>query len=284
MTRIAGIVGKESAEHVCKEMLAVAASKNASKFSIEATASYAVGDVGKSSHTFSYKDSSILTYDGLFYNLKEISNGSSFFDWFYGSYRQSGFKDTIVKINGDFSLAFYDSQQAVLWIARDRVGLRPLYYNLNKKVFTFASRPASFFIPGLVEKKWDRDYVARYAGCHYRYIDNVPSASAYAGIHQLPAGHILRYDSNVHVERYWDINNISQRDISEKEAADEYRNLFLDAVNKRISVTDANVSALYLLCIDRSCSICSTNTVQVCIVCCSILFASNVEVGRRQSG
>ena len=94
-----------------------------------------------------------------------------------------------------------------LWLARDRLGVRPLYYARCDDGFAFASRPRPLLrLPG-VSRALDPRYLGVFAGSHYRYFDNQPERSPYLGVEQVPAGHVVRIrGDDVRVTRYWGLD------------------------------------------------------------------------------
>ncbi len=150
-------------------------------------------------------------------------------------YATCGFLDTLNALNGDFAIALYDSSIDTLWLARDRFGIKPLYYVLAPSRFAFASRPRPLLgLPDVSPRVNDR-FVALFAVSHYRYADNDSGASPYADVSQLPAAHALRMaDGRVSLCRYWSPPEAPDSDTPEAELADQYRELLLDAVALRL--------------------------------------------------
>lgn len=154
-------------------------------------------------------------------------------------YDQHGFEGALQRLNGDFAIALYDRRDETLWLARDRFGVKPLYYAQGDGVFAFASRPRGLFgVPG-VSRELNRQFVALFAACHYRTIDNQPDRSPYADIAQLPAAHLLRADPNgVRTSAWWSLEEKEELAGSESELAERYRELLLDAVGIRVAAAD----------------------------------------------
>src|SRR4029078_9487820 len=92
---------------------------------------------------------------------------------------------------GDFNLAVYDTDSGVLRLARDRLGVKPLYYANTRAGFAYAARPGALLAHPGVERVAERRFVALFAGSHYRTFDNDIHASPYRDIRQVPAGHWL---------------------------------------------------------------------------------------------
>jgi asparagine synthase (glutamine-hydrolysing) len=131
----------------------------------------------------------------------------------------AGFRAAIERLEGDFAVAWWDGQ--ALWLARDRLGIRPLYYARCADGFAFASRPRPLLrLPG-VDRTPDPRYLGIFAGSHYRYIDNRPERSPYLGIAQVPPGHLVRVrGDDVLVTPYWGLAEAPDLDAN---VAERYR-------------------------------------------------------------
>ena len=176
--------------------------------------------------------------DGLFYNLDEAcpdqdQPGNRDAQALLALVERYGFESALQRLNGDFAVAVYDERERTLWLGRDRVGVKPMYYSRQPGFFAFGSRPMALLAAG-VDKSPNQRFVALFAGSHYRTFDNDPEASPYEHISQLPAGHALRYaDGQAKLIRYWSLENQPDWDASEDELAERYRDLLLDSVSKR---------------------------------------------------
>jgi asparagine synthase (glutamine-hydrolysing) len=170
--------------------------------------------------------------DGALYDAPAgISDAAHFVSLF----ERRGFAGALRQLNGDFAIALHDRRDGTLWLARDRFGIRPLYYLRDAHGFAFASRPRPLLrLPG-VSTRLDRRYTGLFAASHYRTFDNDPDASPYLDIAQLPAAHLLRVrDGRLHKERWWALEDAPDLDASPDELAERYRELLLDAVRVRV--------------------------------------------------
>jgi asparagine synthase (glutamine-hydrolysing) len=150
-------------------------------------------------------------------------------------HRQHGFRGALERLNGDFAIALHDRRDGTLWAARDRFGVRPLYYLRDPRAFAFSSRPRSLLaLPG-VSRALDRRYTGLFAASHYRTFDNDRDASPYLDVAQLPAGQLLRLQhGQLHKETWWTLSEEPDLDASPDELAERYRELLLDAVRVRL--------------------------------------------------
>ena len=150
--------------------------------------------------------------------------------------RERGFEAALQRLRGDFAVALYDSSEGILWLARDRLGVKPLYYASGAEGFAFASRPGALLeVPG-VGRVAERRFVALFAGSHYRTFDNDPEASAYRDIRQLPAAHLLRVkDGRAELRRYWALADEGDLPADEGALAERYRDVLARAVSERLA-------------------------------------------------
>jgi asparagine synthase (glutamine-hydrolysing) len=136
------------------------------------------------------------------------------------------------RCNGEFAFAVWD--RGTLWLGRDRIGVRPLYYAVGRHGLAFASRPRALLGLDWVSREVNRTYAGLVAGSHYRTFDNDRNASPYRDIAQLPGGHVLRFDGAVSLESYWSLEDLPDFDDSPEDLAERYRELLLDAVRIRL--------------------------------------------------
>lgn len=175
-----------------------------------------------------------IAFDGWIFNRGEFEPRTSDAAVFLALLERHGLKAALRRINGDFALAAYDKAERVLHLARDRFGLKPIYYCEFQGGWAFSSRPRALLaLPG-VSREPDRRYVGLYAGSHYRTFDNAPDRSAYKQIAQLPAAHCLTLrEGGVAVGEYWTLTGEPDHAAGERELAEQYRALLADAVALR---------------------------------------------------
>ena len=153
-------------------------------------------------------------------------------------YRSRGLEGALRELNGDFAFAIADEKAGTLHLARDRFGVRPLFYWAGDGELAFASRLRSLLALPEVPRDLNRKFVGLFAGSHYRTIDNDPDRSPFAAIQQLPAAHCLTWKAGtITVRRYWTLDAEADLQAPEGELTDQYRHLLLDAVGLRLAVT-----------------------------------------------
>lgn len=171
-----------------------------------------VRDLDQGSQPFSDTEKNfILVYNGELYNhielKKELTNlGVSFHtssdtEVVFWSIVKFG-KEAFEKFNGMFALAFYDVKKKTLLVARDRFGVKPLYY-IKEKEFSFSSQVDSLKIinPYL---EIDPNGINNFLSHNYITEDK----NIYKEIQTLKAGHYAEYANNhLRIEKYWELNS-----------------------------------------------------------------------------
>jgi asparagine synthase (glutamine-hydrolysing) len=181
-------------------------------------------------------DDVAVVVDGAIYNRAELGKFVADAHLIADLYRRYRFEGMLTRLNGDFAIALYDRTENTLWLARDRLGVKPLYYAQNGEEFMFASRPWSLARLPEVGSSINCRFVAVFAAAHYRYFDNVPEESPYKRIAQLPAGHWLRCSGGrCQTGRYWQLEDREDFDDTQEVLARQYRELLLSAVGLRFS-------------------------------------------------
>lgn len=101
-------------------------------------------------------------------------------------YEQEG-PECLGRLNGQFALAIWNSRTQELFLARDRVGIRPLHYTIANGQLCFASEiKALFTLPGI-----SRTIDPRALDQIFTFWTVLPGHTAFQGIHELPPGHYL---------------------------------------------------------------------------------------------
>ena len=132
-------------------------------------------------------------------------------------------------LRGMFALAIWDARRQRLLLARDRVGIKPLYYWNTPERLVFASELRSLLTLSDFPCALDHHAVGQYLTLGY-----VPDPrSIFEGVKKLPPGHLLTRDRDgqVKLERYWSAASIAPRAISEQEATEELQRLLSESVS-----------------------------------------------------
>jgi asparagine synthase (glutamine-hydrolysing) len=122
----------------------------------------------------------------------------------------------VSRLNGMFAFAIYDAVEGKLFLARDPVGIKPLFYAEGADYFAFASELKSLTQLKALPREIDRQSLH-----HYLTLQFIPSPrTIYAGIRKLPAGHTLTYrikEKSVEISRYWRPEFSSHPDLRSRE-------------------------------------------------------------------
>ena len=208
-----------------------------------------------------------LIYNGEIYNFREIRQELKALGYHFSSasdtevilhaYHEWG-TDCIHRFNGMFAFALYDNRNQKVWLARDRYGIKPLYYTLtNEGTFLFGSE-----IKSILEYLPESPEVDLAALNEYFSFQNIFSdRTLFSGIKLLPPGHCLELDlSNVgnndrgslqntslirqkiSKTKYWDFDFGQEIDIPVNELEDQLYDRLTQAV-KRQCISDVPVGS-----------------------------------------
>jgi asparagine synthase (glutamine-hydrolysing) len=202
-------------------------------------------DLKTGDQPLSNEDGSVwVVFNGEIYNFRELREElelkghlfktSSDTEVLVHGYEEWG-KEMLPRLNGMFSFALWNIRDGKLLLARDRLGVKPLYYYLDKNLLIFASElqamMACHLLPGEIDTKAFELYL------HYQY---VPSPlSIYKNVFKLNPSHWLEVDSirkRVSSAKYWEIDLHQELDESKglREWAEIFEELIKDAVRIRL--------------------------------------------------
>lgn len=217
-------------------------------------------DLEESSQPMSTPDGRIwIVFNGEIYNYRELRAGlqaegrrfrtSGDTEVILALYERYG-EDCVAKLRGMFAFAIWDARTDRLLIARDRIGVKPLYYTTARGAFLFASELKSIVAdPGFREVR-EIDLPAVNA-----YLSNLcfpDPVSVYRGVFKLPAGHTLTvHKGEVALRRYWDVTFRGEPGLTEDEWAERLLHKLREAVRIRL-VADVPLGAFLSGGIDSS--------------------------------
>lgn len=141
-------------------------------------------------------------------------------------------------LEGMFSFAIWDSEKQELFIARDRMGEKPLYWSKSDNYFLFASEVKSLFSSGLIKPTLNRAALPEYL--FYGYIP--APMSIFENIHKLPPGYYLKLSAKGEIiqKQYWDLDYKKKIKLSFKEIILQSEKLLTEAVEKCL-VADVDI-------------------------------------------
>ncbi|MGC2423714.1 MAG: asparagine synthase (glutamine-hydrolyzing) [Nitrospirota bacterium] len=148
--------------------------------------------------------------------------------------------DCLRYLRGMFAFAIWDEKERKLFMARDRVGKKPLVYAQGKNWISFSSEINSLLKDPDVDRTLDLESLDLYLSWQF-----IPHPySIYRGIRKLPPAHYMVVkDGAVSIERYWKLDYSKKINISEREAKEEILRRLEEAVRLRM-ISDVPLGAL----------------------------------------
>ena len=207
-----------------------------------------------------------LIFNGEIYNWVELraeleAMGESFTshsdtEVILAAYRRWG-EDCLSHMNGMFGLALWDQTRQVLFCARDRMGVKPFFYQWDGRTFAFASEPKALVLTQakriVPRAAAIRDLVA------LDWVDH-ESATFFAGLEQLPPGHSLTVGRDgLAVRRWWSLDPHARARGGPADWKRSFADLFTDAVRIRLRA-DVEVGSCLSGGIDSSAVVTTAST------------------------
>ncbi|MGA9533104.1 MAG: asparagine synthase (glutamine-hydrolyzing) [Anaerolineales bacterium] len=139
--------------------------------------------------------------------------------------------DCLGKLNGQFAIAIWDSTERTLFLARDRIGIRPLFYAQDGDRVAFGSEiKALLAVPG-IDARIDSQALAQV----FTFWAPLTPRTIFQGIYQLPPGHFMVvHGGEIVIECYWSPQFEPEPARSADEYLEEFRFLLGDAVRRRM--------------------------------------------------
>jgi len=183
-----------------------------------------------------------VIFNGEIYNFEEIrpileKKGHKFSsntdtEVIIHAYEEYG-PDCLSMFNGMFAFAIWDNKKKELFIARDRLGIKPLYYYLKDGKFIFASEIKSILQHTKIKRELNEDCLKQII--YYEY--PIKGDTLIKEIHQLePAHYLILKDGKISTKRYWKLE-VKETDYPEEYYVSNLRKLLTDSV-KRMLISD----------------------------------------------
>ena len=220
----------------------------------------AIIDLSKKGHMpMTYQDRYVITYNGEVYNFKEEKialekigykfNSNSDTEVILALY--SKYKEKCLEhLRGMFAFAIYDIKEQTLFLARDRMGKKPLKYYLSEDVFIFASELKAILTQPEVKAVPDQSAIQQYFLYGY-----VPSPNTgFVGIKKLEAGHYLKIDIKRRIiidRKYWELDFTNKLDLSENEWSEKILETLEESTKLRM-ISDVPIGAFLSGGVDSS--------------------------------
>ena len=195
-----------------------------------------------------------MVYNGCIYNYRELRNilikkGYSFktsgdTEVVLKSYREWGY-ECLKRFEGDFALAIWDAKNRNLFLARDRFGVKPLYFSNSNNFFRFGSTLQSIIAKKDIELELD----PKSLHMHFSLHAVVPAPNTiFKNIKKVPPGHylIMNKDKKLSINQYWNLDSLNESDYiaDEEEAINMTKDILINSVEKRLSASDTDVGVL----------------------------------------
>ncbi len=141
---------------------------------------------------------------------------------------------SLEQLRGEFAFMLWDGREDRLFAARDRFGIKPLYYAWRGEVLLLASEAKALFAAG-IPARWDR--TAFFGAVHHQAPPQ--DRSLFEGVHQVPPGHYLIAEAGaIRLARYWDFDypraDRAESTRGDAESASEFHRVLDEAVRLRL--------------------------------------------------
>ncbi|MBM3145493.1 MAG: asparagine synthase (glutamine-hydrolyzing) [Chloroflexi bacterium] len=194
----------------------------------------------------------VIVYNGEVYNFQELrleleALGYQFHSrtdsevvlYAYAEWREKALE----KFNGMYAFAIWDRQRQELFLARDRYGIKPLYYTFQGNTFLFGSEIKAMLVHPAYQIGLDKEGLVEY----YTFQNFFTDRTLFEGIRLLPAGCYLRVPLGVssasQPQLYWDYDfREVENPRDEREYIEELDRLFQQAVNRQL-ISDVDVGS-----------------------------------------
>lgn len=193
----------------------------------------------------------VLTYNGEIYNYREIRTELEAAGYWFRSQTDSEVvlyalaewgTDALLKFNGMFALALWDRKERTLLLARDRYGIKPLYYARQGNSFAFGSEQKAIIAQPDFQRKLNKPALLEYFTFQNIFTDQ----TLLEDIRILPAGHYAQFSiqrPELSTHRYWDYRfREPEKPARKEEYLEELDRLFRQAVQRQL-VSDVELGA-----------------------------------------
>jgi asparagine synthase (glutamine-hydrolysing) len=183
----------------------------------------------------------VITYNGEIYNYIELreeltQRGHKFFstsdtEVIIRAYHEWG-AECLKKLSGIFAFAVWDEQEQTLFLARDHLGVKPLFYSIDSKVFRFGSEIKAI----LCDPRVKCDFSDEGLDAFFTFGYSTTPITGLQAIQQLLPGHYAKVDANgIEINQYWKIPyQEKQVDKPFDELLSEYESIFNEVVRRQL--------------------------------------------------
>ena len=198
----------------------------------------------------------VLVFNGELYNYREVKQKlpdyrfvtESDTEVLMAAWKQWGL-ECVHQFNGMFAIAMWDRQTQTLFLVRDRLGIKPIYFYRGDQHYLFSSEIRAMLDTGLVPRKLASEYLSEYL----RYQTVHAPRTLIQDVLLIPPGQYLQIQGeNISEGKYWDLaENTQQFSGNEQDAKNNISRLLTEAVERRL-VSDVPLGAFLSGGIDSS--------------------------------
>lgn len=189
---------------------------------------------------FNEDKSKVIIFNGEIYNYLELKKFLESKGHFFKTasdtevilhlYEEFG-PDCVLKLRGMFAFAIYDLKKEILFLSRDRLGIKPLYYYYHNSKFIFGSEIKAILEYPDINK--DIDNTAFFDYLKYLYIPSPKSIFKY--IKKLPAGYsLILKNGSYNISQYWDLTFEDNNELTENKHIEELTHILEESVRIRL--------------------------------------------------
>jgi asparagine synthase (glutamine-hydrolysing) len=180
----------------------------------------------------------VLAFNGEIYNFKKLKQQLDYpfitqtdSEVLIAAYLKWG-SDMCKYLEGMFAFVIYDKLKQQIIIARDRLGIKPLYFYNNQSHFVFSSEIRGVLESGIVQRKLNSDLIPMY----FTLGSVCGESTLVEDVKLMPPGSIMQIANGVvSTSFYWKLNEVSEKFTSGyAECKNEVRRLFFEAIEKRL--------------------------------------------------
>ncbi|MCH8292489.1 asparagine synthase (glutamine-hydrolyzing), partial [Candidatus Poribacteria bacterium] len=190
----------------------------------------------------------VIVFNGEIYNHRELrltleSKGHRFktksdTECILHAYEEYG-PECLQYLNGMFAIAIWDANRRELFLARDRIGIKPLYFYADALHLRFASEIKALLADKTVPRELNEESLTYF----FRYGYGAPSETLFRGIHKLRPGHyLLANTQTITIHRYWSVEYREDVTRSEEEYAEALYETLKRSVEQRL-ISDVPLGA-----------------------------------------
>ncbi len=199
----------------------------------------------------------VLSFNGEIYNFNEIKKELEGYDFktqtdsemVLAAYEKWGI-ECLSRFNGMFAIAIWDKTKEELFLARDRMGIKPIYYYQKEKLFVFSSEIRSLLESGFIPRQLNIDCLSEFL--EYQTV-NAPNTLV-KNVQMLEAGHWMKISKDGLTKKpFWEMEKFTamQNGINVNEAHVKIKELFFESVERRM-IADVPLGAFLSGGIDSS--------------------------------